>query len=813
MHAFLQDFRFSLRQLRKSPGFALTAILTLALGVGANVVVFSVLNGLILQPLNVPQPRSLYTVSRKPKNWDTQSYPDYIDYRDRNKTFSGLATYSIENAGLSIPATGAQGHSVTQNFGYIASGNYFDVLGIQPVLGRFFHASDEHGPNSAPFLVVSYSFWHNQLNGNPGAIGSIIDVNKHPYTVIGVAPKDFHGTELFFWPDFWAPIVNEQQMEGYDFLNARYNHSQYVLGRLKAGVTPDQATENLNNIAQQLSKIYKDDDSLDARLVKPGLLGDTLGAPARAFLGGVMFLALLVLLAACANLASIFAARAADRSREHAIRMAIGSTRWRMMRQLLAESVLISLAGGAVGTLVATLLLQALSRWQPIVQVPLRVAVAPDAIVYIVALLLAVGSGILFGILPARQLWKIDAAQSMKTGPAMTTTFRRLTLRDVLLALQITICTLLVTASLVALRGMTRTLHADYGFDPQNVTLAMTDMTLAGHSDKESLPLEKRMLEQAAQIPGVLSVGIINKIPLGVGSSDSSVFRQETTDYRNSTAVMDAMNYSITPGYLKAAGTQLFSGRDFTWHDDESAPKVAIVNATFAHILFGNKSAIGQHFRRGNGDLFEIVGVVQDGKYRFLAEDQQPAMFYPMAQNPDSEAFLVVRSQALRTEIAPALQRIVSGIDSNLPYRIHSWADSMEFALFPSHAAAVALGVMGLLAAMLAVTGIFGMAAYSVSKRMKELGIRLALGAQPMQLMRAALARPIILLAGGSIAGLALGIIASGILAHIVYQATPQDPVVLGGVVLTMLLLGAVATAVPAKRAQSIDPAKLLRED
>ncbi len=367
MNALLRDLRFSLRQLRRSPGFALTAILTLALGVGANIVVFGVLNGLILRPINISDPRSFYNISRNHQGWDNQSYPDYIDYRDRNNTFQSLIAYGITNAGVTIPTGGSQQSAVTDSFGYTASGNYFDALGIQPELGRFFHASDEHGPNSAPFVVISHAFWHDRLNANPGAIGSIINLNKHPYTLIGVAPESFHGTEIVIWPEFWIPMVNEQQIEGYSYLVQRGNHTIYVAGHLKPGITPAQAADNLNSIARQLGKTYpQDDDLLDARLVKPGLLGSGLGDPTRTFLIALMSMALLVLLAACANLASIFAARAADRSREIAIRMAIGSTRWLTIRQLLVESITVSLFGGALGMILSAMLLRQLSNWHPL---------------------------------------------------------------------------------------------------------------------------------------------------------------------------------------------------------------------------------------------------------------------------------------------------------------------------------------------------------------------------------------------------------------------------------------------------------------
>jgi predicted permease len=808
MPKWLQHLRYAIRQLRKSPGFAITAVLTLALGVGANVVVFSVLNTLVLRPLNVQQPGNLYNIARKQVGSDSQSYPDYRDYRDRNNTFSGIAAYNMTLAGIRT------GTRVTQNFGFEASGNYFDVLGVQPALGRFFHASDEHGPNSAPYIVLSNNFWHIRFNGNPAIVGRQVDLNEHPYTVLGVAPKSFNGTEIFMEPDFWAPMVNESQIEGDNYLEQRSNRPVWLVGRLKPGVTAQQATQNLNAIASQLKKQYPSaDDGLQARLVKPGLMGDVLGGPIHAFLFGIMLLALLVLVAACANLGSIFAARAADRSRELAIRLAVGSSRVNILRQLLTESVLVALLGGLAGTFLAAMLLQALSRWQPFVAFPIHVPVSPDLLVYAMALLLSLGSGILFGLLPAQQIWRTDAAQVMKSGASTVTTFRGFALRDVLLVVQIALCTLLVTASLVAVRGMQRSLRAPLGVQPQGVVLAHGDLDMANYSSEQVLETQKRMIDSAERIPGVTAVGTSNAAPPSVLGGNETVYRQGTADFLLSNSVFEAMFYSISPGYLYAAGTKLMTGRDFTWHDDEKAPKVAIVNETFARTMFGRSSAIGKPFLLYGGTLYQIVGVVQDGKYRTLTESPQPAMFFPLAQHRDSSTTLVVRSNLGASEIAADLQRTLSGVAPDVPFTIQSWPSSLGVVYFPAQVAAASLGIMGLLAAMLSVTGIFGMAAYSVSKRMKELGIRIALGAQPAQLMRSALGRPLVLLLFGSIAGLILGALASRLLAQIVYEATPRDPLVMGGVVVTMALLGLLATWIPARRALHIDPNQLLHEE
>jgi predicted permease len=804
------DIKYAFRQLAKRPGFALTAILTLTLGIGANVVVFSVLNALIVRPLNVSDPQQLYNVEHKDHGDYMQSYPDYLDYRDRNHTFSGMAAYSTISAALST------GQTTTKNFGYLASANYFDMLGVQPELGRFFHGNDEHGIDSVPYIVLSYDYWRTRFNRDPHIVGTTVDLNKQPVTVIGVAPKDFHGTEIFFWPDFWTPVTNAPLI-GYShhYVENRSTHNLFVLGKLKAGVTPQQASDDLNSICRRLAEQYPTDDyGLDARLVKPGLMGDSWGDPVRGFLAGVMALALLVLLAACANLGSIFAARAADRSRELAIRLAIGSSRWVLLRGVLAEALLVSLAGGVAGTFLASALLQGLSRWQPFAEFPYHVIVLPDTKVYVVALLLSVGSGLLFGMLPARQIGRSDAAQVMKSSARAAVLFRRFALRDVLLCVQIALCTLLVTASLVALRGMQHSLHARLGFQPQGVMLAGTDLTMAGYKEEQFLPVQKRMLEETARIPGVSAVGIIDRTILGEDCCGSEgVFRADTTDFRQE--VFDAHNFSISPEYLEASGMRLLAGRNFTWHDDANSPPVALVNVTFARMMFGNTNVVGQHFLLYRGAVpKEAVGVVEDGKYQSLTEDPQPAMFFPLPQEiNDDDTVLVVRSALPPSEIAARLDRTLTGIDPNLPLTLHSWPDALDLALFPARAATAALGIMGLLAAMLAITGTFGIATYNVSKRMKELGIRVALGAARVELIRSALGRPLILLLSGSAAGLVMGMLASRLLAQIVYEATPRDPLVLVGTMVTMALLGLLATWLPARQSLSIDPARLLREE
>ena len=810
LEAVRTDLKYAARRLIRYPGFSVTAIMTLALGIGANVIVFAVLNALLLRPLNVPEPQRLYNVVHRDSGNLFQSYPDYLDYRDRNSTFSGMMAYDMTRAAIST------GKATARTFGYVASSNYFDVLGVHPLLGRFFHAIDDHGPNSVPYIVLSYDFWRGFLHADSDIIGRTIDLDSHPLTVIGIAPRQFHGTEIVFWPDFWIPMVNASQVGyGPNYLTNRAMHNPWILGRLKPGITPRQATEDLSTISKQLARQYPvEDDGLDARLVKPGLMGDMWGGPIRGFMAGIMALASLVLLAACTNLGSIFAARASDRSRELAIRLAIGCSRWIVLRGLLMEAVLISLAGGAAGTLLAAVLLQMLSRWWPFADSPLHVVVLPDVKVYALAFLLSLLSGILFGLLPARQILRSDAAQAIKSGAGAGTGFRRFAARDVLLGIQIALCTLLVTASLVAIRGLQRSLRAPLGFRPDGVTLAVTQLNMAGYHEDQWLPIQKRMLDEGARLPGVSAIGIIDRVLLGNGCCGSEgVFREGATDFRKE--VFDAYNFAISPGYLKAAGTRLLSGREFTWHDDASSPQVAIVNATFARSLFGNSPAVGRRFLLFRGSHpKEIVGVLEDGKYQSLTEEPQPAMFFPLVQERNSnDTVLVIRSGLSPMEMKASLNRILAGINPGLPFILRSWPDALDLALFPARAATVALGIMGLLAATLAITGIFGMAAYSVSKRMKEFGIRVALGAARPQVIRAALGRPLVLLLLGSITGLASGVLASRMLAQIVYEATPGDPLVLCGAIVSMAILGLLATWAPARHAMAIDPARLLRDE
>ncbi len=803
----LHDIRFALRVLRRAPGFVIVAVATLALAIGANAVVFGILNALILRPLNVPQSESLFGLEHG-TDYGYQSYPNYLDLRDRNHSFTDLAAYKFSSAGFDL------GKGSTRLWGFSTTGNYFDVLGLHPYLGRFFHSADEHGPNSAPFIVLTYAYWNSHLSGDRGIIGRVVRLNKQPFTVLGVAPPQFHGTLLFFSPDFFIPLVNQAQIDGDDQLHTRGNHVIFeVFGHLRPGVTPVQAAGDLNALGAYLEKSFPNEVShASFTLVHPSLYGSFLGPPVQGFVAGLTLLVGLILLAACANLGSLFAARATDRSREIALRLALGSSRQRVLREIFTEALLISLCGAALGLAGSIFLLHRLSVWQPFPRFPINVPVSPDAKVYVVALVLALVSGVLFGLVPVRQVLKTSPYEIVKGGSAGTFG-RRINLRDVLLVIQIAICAVLVTSSLVAVRGLIRSLHSNFGFQPGNAVLANTDLKMAGYDVNGTVAMQRRMIDEVQTLSGVKQVAMINYPPLGMAAFKANVFRDETTQLRQSNVALMPYSYAISPGYFDAAGTTLLAGRSFSWHDDKNAPLVVVVNRQFAQKMAGSVgNVIGQHYKLQDGKRVQVIGVVEDGRYLSLTEERTAALFLPILQSPSSQAYLLVRGTG-DPQLVSSIRGKLHDLDAGLPAEIESWTSVMDGALFPSRVATVALGVLGLMGSMLSITGIFGMAAYSVSKRIRELGIRVALGAGRANVLYAALGRAIKLLLLGSAVGLFLGILTTHVLSSIVYQATPRDPLLVVGVVLMMLLLGIVATWIPAQRALSVDPLILLRED
>jgi predicted permease len=807
LDSLLQDLRFALRQMQRSPGFALTAVLILALGIAANVIVFGVLQALVLRSLDVPHAEQVMTL--QPKNAGPfVSYPEVRDVRDGNTVFSAVAVYEFQDFGL-------EANGVTRPvWGAEVSGQYFDVVGIKPFLGRLLGRDDDDHPGASESAVISWSAWQSDFGADPNIVGTTVRIDKHSYTIVGVAQEGFHGTEKIAQLDIFVPIANEASLDGFNWLESRSYRNLFSVVRLKDGVTAAQVQAELNTIAARIARQYpKDEEGLALKLARPGMIGDFMGGPVRGFLAGVMGLAGIVLLAACANLGSLFAARTADRAREIAIRMALGSSRWRILRQLLVESFVISILGGACACGLAWMALTGLASWHPPTRYPMRFFVLPQPSLILMAFLISVAAGVVFGVMPLRQIFKTDPNETIKSGGIQSVAGRRWALRDVLLAAQIALCCVTVTAAFVSLRGLGKAMTMDLGFNPKNTLLTQFDLSQAAYTGDAADHFQRQLLERISQIPGVEAAGYANTTPLSGDTMVSAVFSQQSSDFRPSNKAFYAYNYYISPGYLTAAGTPLLAGRDVSFADVAKTPPIAIVNQEFARRLFHTGQAVGRYFKDRDGVSVQIVGIVADGKQLTLSEDPEAAAFFPISQKASTSTALVVRTRRDTADMVAAIRGVVLDLDRAVPIRdLGPWNTQLTLSFFPIQVATVALGLFGAFGLLLSIAGTFGLASYTVSKRLRELSIRVALGAQAKQILSAALGRMLILLASGSAVGLLLGVAASRLLSVIVYQASAQDPFVLAAVALTLLLTGSLSVAGPVRRVLHADPATLLRE-
>jgi predicted permease len=812
MTSLLQDLRFALRQMRRSPGFALTAAFTLALAIAANVIVLGVLQA-ILRPIDVPHAERVMTLARKHQTYPFFSYPEVRDVRDGNSVFSAVSAMMIQNFGL-------EANGVTRPvWGCEVGGQYFEVVGIKPFLGRLLQRSDDDHPGASQAAVLSWPTWKSDFGADPGIVGKMVRINKQPYTIVGVTPEGFYGTEKLGQLDIFVPMANEASLDGVNWLEARSEPHVYSIVRIKDGVTMPQVQAELDTIAARITRQYpKEEEKLSFKLTRPGLMGDFFGAPARGFMVGVLGLAGIVLLAACANLGSLFAAHTADRTREIAIRMAIGSSRWRVVRQILAEAIVISIFGGACACGLGWITLTGLANWHPPSEYPMRFQIQPQPSLILMGLLISVLAGVVFGVMPLRQIFKTDPNDAIKSGGSQSSAGRRWALRDVLLAAQIALCCVTVTAAFVSLRGLGKAMTMNMGINPKHAVLTKFELNQAGYSSEAADHFQRQLLERVSHLPGVEAAGYATTTPLSMDTSDSNVFSEQATDFRPSNRAFYAYNYWVSPGYFAAAETPVLAGREVSFTDTAKTPAVAVVNREFARRLFHSDDAVGRYYKNSSGRPIQIVGMVEDGKYFSLTEDQTAAAFFPITQEPTTHTSLLVRirpdsSDLATIEMAATIRKVIRDLDPAIPIRESSpWKNQLGLTFFVAQVATVALGLFGAFGLLLSITGTFGLASYTVSKRLRELSLRVALGAQARQILSAALGRMLILLASGSVIGMLLGVAASRVLSAIVYQATAQDPFVLGAVALTVLLTGSLSVAGPVRRALRIDPANLLRE-
>lgn len=809
--SYVRDLRYAFQMLRRAPLFTAAAILTLALGIGANTVVFTFVENILLRSLPVHDPQRLVSL-----NWGGMvniSYPNYIDFRDRNTVFSGLIAARMNVVNMSLEAR--------ENFlvwGYEATGNYFQTLGIRPLLGRFFGPSDDNAPGAHPVLVLSYRYWRNHFAASPTVIGKTVKINGYPFTIIGVAPPSFSGTELIIAADFWAPMSMESEIEpGNDWLHARSAQNVWTMGRLKSGVSAAQAEADLDGIAQQLARAYPDvlDGKAKFHLSRPGLLGQNLRKPITGFGVVLTTIAAAALLLACINIAGMLLARASDRQREIGIRLALGASKRRLFRQLMTESVVLATAGGLIGFALAVGACDLVSAWHPAFDIPFTTALHPDATVLCFTAVVTLSTTILFGLIPALQATRTDIVPTLKNEP-VSSRLRRWSIRDLLVVGQIALSVILVISSALVVRSLQHALTLNLGFDPNGVVSGAFDLRLKGYTEEHSRAFDADLLRQANALPGVRSAGIINSLPLHIDHENNEVILRADRPVPKPAEQRAGIVYNISPGYLQAAGTRLLSGRDLNSYDRQGAPRVALVNEALVHVLFGNENPLGKHLRMSPNPSdkgVEIVGVVETGKYEYLGEDPHPAVFLPIAQTGTDWTTLVIRSSLPAQTATALLRKTVLDLNPDLSLtNLGPIKDQLALPLFPARAAAIVLGAFGALAMLLAATGLFALMAYGVSRRTREIGIRMALGARPAQVLASIFRRTLILCAAGIFIGTVLTLIAGKLLSAVLYGVSPHDPAAYVAALALVIAVALLAAWNPAARAVHIDPARTLRE-
>jgi predicted permease len=806
-----QDIRYGWRQLLKRPGFTALAILSMALGIGANTAIFSLVDTVLLRPLPVRDPSQLIAVDGQLRNgteFTLQSYLNYKDYRDRNTVFSGLLAYRFVVASLSH-------NGINERvWGFDVSGNYFDGLGVKPALGRSFLAEEDQTPDSHPVVILSHACWQKRFAGDPAIVGQKILLNTHPFTVVGVAPKGFVGTEVAYAPEFWVPMMMSKQIEpGSTWLDDRASDNLFVVGRLKPGTTVAQAKAQLDVVTEQMAKEHpKENAGRRVLLMPPGLFIPDIRNSIFAFSGLLAVVGALVLLLACVNLANLLLARATERRKEIGIRLAVGASRSRLVRQLLTESVLLSVMGGGVGLLFAIWTNQLVASIKLPTDIALLFDLRIDWRVLVFTLVLSLLTGIAFSLIPALQSSKPDLVPALKDENSLAG-FRRSRLRNALVIAQIALSLVLLISAGLIVRSLQAAQRMRPGFNPQNAIALSFDLGLQGYDDAKGRAFYRRVMDRAAAIPGVRSVAATDVLPLALDYSSNTVYI-EGQPVRSKSEMPVVIPYSASPGFFETMGMPL-RGRNFLPNEDKKDSRVAVVNETFARRFFPGQDPIGKRYNHTgpNDPFWQIIGVVPDGKYNTLGEEPKAVVYRPLRYF-DGQFTLIARTDGDPRVVLAALRRAVQELDPTLPiYDAKTLTEHMNIPLFPAKMAAGILASFGVLALLLAAVGIYGVMSYVVAGRTREIGLRMALGAQTADVLRLILRQGMLLAMIGTIIGLTIGLGGTHLLKTLLYGVSAADPVTFA---IVTLLLGSVtffACWLPALRAARVDPMNALRAE
>jgi len=810
METFWRNLQYSLRTLRKRPGFTLTVVITLALGIGANATIFTWIKAVLLEPLpGIEQPERLVEVWGATRNNSalSLSYLDYLDYRDRNVVFSGLAAHQVQPLNL------GRGGKPERVWGAVVSGNYFNVLGVKALIGRTFLPEEDRTPNSHPVAVIGYGLWQRDFGADPKVIGRTITLNEHDFTIIGVTPKEFGSPFAGIALDAWTPVMMKDYVALPHFsLTDRGSRWLMVMGRLKPGVTVVQAQANIAAIARQLERTYRQtNDQMGAAVYLLSQSPFSLKRSMQSALAVLMAAVAIVLLIACANIANLLLARAASRRKEIAVRLALGSTRWRMLGQMLTESFVLASCGAAVGLTLAFWTARSLPAFLPPYGIQVSFDTRPDVVVLAFTLGLTVITTVLFGLAPALQASKPDLVAALKdNAAALGQGQRKFPLQHALVISQMALSTVALISAGLFVRSLREAYEADPGFDPHRVLLASFDPFLSGHDDNHGREFYRRLIERVRTLPGVQSVTLARRLPLTLsGIAFANVVIDGYTPAKDEDM---HLNYeTVGPDYFRTMRIPLVQGRDFDERDNEHARGVVIINETMARHYWTGGDALGRRIKLDKSWL-QIVGIAKDVKNRTLNEALQPFLYVPFLQDYRSNMILVARTVIEPKTMFHAVRAETAALDPKIPmFDAKTFEEHIGLSLFLQRMAATILSIFGLLALSLAAVGVYGVMAYAVGQRTRELGIRISIGASRSDGLKLILGQGLTVSVVGLIGGLVTALVVTRFSAHLLYGVSSADPVTFTVIALLLLGVAVVSGYFPARRATRIDPVVALR--
>ena len=824
--AMFQDVRYAVRMMRKAPGFTAVAVLALGLGIGVNTAILSAVNGFVLRPLPIANPTELITSywgSKKDAHvWGEFSYANYVDLREQNKTFTDLCASRETSGGISAGESGSADESQRAEvvWGELVTSNYFDVMGVKPLLGRGFLPEENVAPDAHPVVVISQQVWQRQFKSDANVLGKVVHLNGQPFNVVGVMPESFLGATYYLRHSFWVPVMMAQKFgRRPEWRTDRTQTLFEMYGRLKPGVTITQAESDLNQVVNGLAEQHPEIANTKVQLMTE-IDGRFDAATKIIQYGGFMALCVsgLVLLLACANVANLMLARAAARAKEIGTRLAIGAGRGRIVRQLLTESVLLSLLGGLLGWALAYWGSRMIRTSFPPVPYPIVFDVSPDAYVLKWMMGISLITGVIFGLAPALLASRTDLVAVIKGAAGQSKKRRRLNLRSTLVVAQVTISIVVLICAGLFIRSLRKALETDPGFDTKNMVTMMINPRLLGYDQKAIWRFFPELLRRLETQPGVRAVAMTDDLPLQAGDlSRGPIVKEGEADPPPNQGVITKCDF-VSPRYFATMKTPLLHGRDFTERDDAEAPRVVIVNEEFARRFYGGvENAMGRRFRFEQGTpLMEIIGVAKDGLYRSLYEDRQPYMFLPLYQQNLGAVTLVISAQSAGdiAAVTETARREIARMDPRLPVvGVMIGDENMAIPYWGPRVAAGMATTFGVLALVLATMGLYSVMMYVVSQRTREIGIRMALGANMRDVLRMIVGQGMRLVLIGLALGLTGAFALTRVFASLLLGVGTTDPLTFIGVAVLLAAIALLACWIPARRATKVDPLIALRQE